>query len=490
MARGAGWVAGIVAAALGGAAAPCSAQSVLVLPVGTQGDPEAMGAPSANRVAAALGADAVVGAAVSRLLRERYASPPVTGDPLAGTRDRAQAARRAWVEATAAGDEAAASAALDAMDAAAREMESQPEALDASAASQAALRQALLFIAERSHAANGSTTRAADAMRRFAQFDPGYVFQAREASPPVQEDYARAVAALPRGGLAVEVTERGCTVFRDGRSVGTAPVELQDLTPGEHRIAAVCGPLRTLVHRVQIAPQTRATLLLDPQLDAALALEPSPSLRYPSAAQGRARLASDLAVLGRALGMRRVFAVLASEDRVVALDVGTGAVVGEAAVTDGTRLRALVHHGGALAPSRATAPIAVVPSTTAHAVPIDHGVPARGPGAGPWMVMGLGAAALGAAGVFFALRQDAIGRCDASGEVGVCPTAADAQRAYDAAGWNTATNVSLGVGAAALAGGLAWWIAGSVGGGSAPPRAAFGVVPRADGVVFTIEGTP
>jgi hypothetical protein len=201
-------------------------------------------------------------------------------------------------------------------------------------------------------------------MRRLARIDPGIAFTARAASPAVQQHYAAAVASLPRGSLSVDSAPPGCTVIRDGRPVGTAPVELQDLAQGRHRLQVQCGGTVSLVHPVDVVARTRSTVVIDAQLDAALALDDTtPTLRYPTLAIARPRLASDLAILGRAVGARRAYAVIAREDRVVVVDVSASGEVGESPVTDGSRLRTLL-----------TQPVAVNPVLAArHGAPHDDG---------------------------------------------------------------------------------------------------------------------
>jgi tetratricopeptide (TPR) repeat protein len=83
-----------------------------------------------------------------------------------------------------------------------------------------------------------------------------------------------------------------------------------------------------------------------------------------------------------------------------------------------------------------------------------------GPGIVPWLLVALAAAAAVSAGVFFVLREQALGTCTTDGDVGVCDTEADATRAgSDARRWNTLTNVMLGVtGGAAVVGGV-WLVA-------------------------------
>lgn len=94
----------------------------------------------------------------------------------------------------------------------------------------------------------------------------------------------------------------------------------------------------------------------------------------------------------------------------------------------------------------------------------------QGPGVGPWVVMGAGVASLALAGVFLGLREGALSDRDArcTGAAlrgGDCAIPAaqvqDAQSAQDAAvGYTTAAYVTLGVGAAALAGGVLWRVLG------------------------------
>ncbi len=128
---------------------------------------------------------------------------------------------------------------------------------------------------------------------------------------------------------------------------------------------------------------------------------------------------------------------------------------------------------------------------------VREGSSSRGAGAGPWVVVGLGAASLAAAGVFFALRQGALAdRNSVCGNEndGDCPvtTSAAVVRANafqdDAHTFNTMTNVAIGVGGAALAGGLVWWLLGrnsqSEGGTVSATLA-----PREDGATFGVRGT-
>jgi hypothetical protein len=124
-------------------------------------------------------------------------------------------------------------------------------------------------------------------------------------------------------------------------------------------------------------------------------------------------------------------------------------------------------------------------------------------GPGPFIVMAVGVATLGASLGLFVARNGAIGNCttgmDAVGPLLVCPTEADADRAYTAYSLNTASQVTLGVGAAVTAGGLVWLIVAATRGNGAGagaranaalrlPRAMVNVAPAFDGGVLTVGG--
>jgi hypothetical protein len=119
--------------------------------------------------------------------------------------------------------------------------------------------------------------------------------------------------------------------------------------------------------------------------------------------------------------------------------------------------------------------------------PIDVQPPRRGPGVGPYLVMGAGAATLGASLVFFLLRNGAIGDCVVEEPNLVCPNEESRMRALDAPTYNTLTNVTLGVGIAAVAGGALWWALSPRSGGTSG-RAALHVAPLAGGAYLGIHG--
>lgn len=108
-----------------------------------------------------------------------------------------------------------------------------------------------------------------------------------------------------------------------------------------------------------------------------------------------------------------------------------------------------------------------------------------GPGAAPWVLVGGGAAVLGAAAVLFAMSNGARDDRDTACGVNGC---LDRARDDDARYRDLllGANVALGVGAAATLGGLVWWL---VGRGSTRSSAWASVAPLAQGALLEIGGT-
>lgn len=95
--------------------------------------------------------------------------------------------------------------------------------------------------------------------------------------------------------------------------------------------------------------------------------------------------------------------------------------------------------------------------TPPHIHPTEPAPRAR-PGAGPWIVAGLGVASLATSGVLYALADSARSDRDSQcGARGYCqPTALDFDATYR--DMLVGTNVALGVGAALVAGGAIWYV--------------------------------
>lgn len=115
----------------------------------------------------------------------------------------------------------------------------------------------------------------------------------------------------------------------------------------------------------------------------------------------------------------------------------------------------------------------------------------RGPGVGPWIVMGAGVVGVALSGVLFALREGALSDRDAlcvqRSEDDCLVAASQSQAAHDAqqsaVTLTTAAYVSLGVGGAALVGGLLWRVLGAR--SEAPVRV--GVAPSERGAMTSLS---
>ncbi len=115
--------------------------------------------------------------------------------------------------------------------------------------------------------------------------------------------------------------------------------------------------------------------------------------------------------------------------------------------------------------------------------------PPSGPGVGPWIVVGAGAVSLALSGVFYGLSSGARGDRDAACSPDGCdPAARSLDDRY--ATFLTATNVALGVGAAAVVGGATWYLIARLSQPGAAPRTSLriDVTPRAEGLSLGVGG--
>ena len=144
-------------------------------------------------------------------------------------------------------------------------------------------------------------------------------------------------------------------------------------------------------------------------------------------------------------------------------------------------------------PARET-PVAPVPVPvpTPALPPAPPSEPARNHrnlSVGPWVLVGAGVASLGAAaGVYLGLRQSALdevaSRCDATGCALEALAPLDLARTY-----TVVAGVALGVGVAAVAGGVVWYLLARPHGESAAPRVArWGVAPTVGGMLVSLQG--
>ncbi len=185
----------------------------------------------------------------------------------------------------------------------------------------------------------------------------------------------------------------------------------------------------------------------------------------------------------------------------VPMPVDPGDVLVRASAPDGRRFERTVHVAGgatvevvvALAvPPEPVASLAVgAGRTTTTVSPVGAGqvssVTSRsGAGVGPWVVAGAGVASLIVAGALWSLHGDALAERDGACDAGGCDTSAIDSDAR-ARRLTTGTNVAIGLGCAAIAGGAAWFLIGRVG---SSERRSLRPSPwlRADGAGLTIEG--
>ncbi len=113
----------------------------------------------------------------------------------------------------------------------------------------------------------------------------------------------------------------------------------------------------------------------------------------------------------------------------------------------------------------------------------DH-VPPRGPGAGPWILAGAGALTLGAAAAFAALRVGARDARDEADAADHMEAAISHNERFET--FTVLTDVALGVGASALAGGALWYLLAR---GGATPPVSVAIHPGGHGVTVGVGGT-
>lgn len=95
--------------------------------------------------------------------------------------------------------------------------------------------------------------------------------------------------------------ETGCSVYVNGRHLGTTPFRLERAAAGNYRVQVECGNTLARVHVVQLGDQP-ATLAVDTQLDRAVVSDPRLLLRYGTAKEAREQAVSHATELGREVG--------------------------------------------------------------------------------------------------------------------------------------------------------------------------------------------
>jgi hypothetical protein len=131
--------------------------------------------------------------------------------------------------------------------------------------------------------------------------------------------------------------------------------------------------------------------------------------------------------------------------------------------------------------------VAFVPSTASRDLlaPPMH----RRTSVGPYLLMGGGALSIGASILFFELRQVAVGNCTLEPHTIACPTEADAARAQGAYTYQTLSAASLGIGVAAIVGGIVWLAIDRRSPDRTPPRrASIDFVSTPQGALLGVHG--
>lgn len=414
--------------------------------------------PADEQVAAvvtALGGDALAGDALRRELLTRFGRYAPAEDVLRPQREAITAGENAYFAQGRAAGRRRIQPALAAMEAA-------PDALELQENNRAAYLKGLFLLARMAHEERHPDEAEALLRRAFA-FDPWWMpsnYDCPERFRPVVARLRPAAAtsapANATGTLSVRAPREGCTLsVDDARSPSTAQTVEQPVPARAHRVSLRCGEL-SRVRTLTVAAGAATALSIDPRLDALLRASGSPGLNYPAAPESPAAVVGDAAAVGAALGAARVVLLTAEGPRVV--DVRRAAAVDD-------ELSARVDRAlgrGPAAPTAVSAPPVAAPPTAPT-------VAARGPGAGPWVLVGVGAAAIVAGGVFLYLRdaplQEFHRLCRVDGDC-LPENEAAARSPRDAAAlYTTLTVVAGSVGVAAVAGGLLWY-------GLAPRRTA------------------
>jgi hypothetical protein len=223
-------------------------------------------------------------------------------------------------------------AAIARLDRAVAELAARDALLGRDRRARLALERARLFLAH-VYLRTGRPRDAAAAMAEVLRAAPGREPSPRTYSPELIAFHRRVRADLdgqPRGALRVVTRPEAAHVFLGGEYVGRSPIRVPDAFPGRYRIVAQLGDRPGRVHELAVASGEQE-LVLDLELDAALARDASPALAY-SDAEARARLEIGHATaVGRALGAREVILVG------VGLQQGRASLVGTVVAVDSAR---------------------------------------------------------------------------------------------------------------------------------------------------------
>jgi hypothetical protein len=128
--------------------------------------------------------------------------------------------------------------------------------------------------------------------------------------------------------------------------------------------------------------------------------------------------------------------------------------------------------------------------TAPEATVVSAEPPKRTGSVGPYVVIGGGAASLGASAIFVIARNNAVNDLKALCGGTTCPDRSDTRSLHSKAStYNTLANVALGVGCAALVGGAIWLFYDRKHGSGTSHTAELRLTPTGEGAVVGIEGT-
>jgi hypothetical protein len=102
--------------------------------------------------------------------------------------------------------------------------------------------------------------------------------------------------------------ENNCSVYLNGRHLGTTPFLLERAAAGDYRVQVECNRTLARVHMVQLGDPP-VTLLVDTQFDRAVSSDPRLTLRYPAPQDARDQAVSHAVQLGREVGATDVILV-------------------------------------------------------------------------------------------------------------------------------------------------------------------------------------
>ncbi|MDB4976654.1 MAG: hypothetical protein JWN48_4995 [Myxococcaceae bacterium] len=116
------------------------------------------------------------------------------------------------------------------------------------------------------------------------------------------------------------IPESNCSVYLNGRHLGTTPFQLDRAAAGDYRVQVECSRSVGRVHVVQLGDQA-VSLLVDTQFDRTVASDPRLLLRYENRERAREQAVSHAIQIGREVQADDVILVSVHNDRAELLRV-------------------------------------------------------------------------------------------------------------------------------------------------------------------------